>query len=265
MRRASAAAAQQRRSVRSCCSASSSVGAISAVWLPASATASRREQRDHRLAAADVALRAGAASGAAARGRRASRPRRAAARASGETAAPRAPRPHAPAVSGDRDRRLARAALAAQREAELEQVELLEDEPRVRRACAPARSASRSTSTRRLVQRRAAPARGSGSAQLAHQRRRQVARAPGPRTARRRAAPRAAARAGGRPRASRSPARCCAGRARSPASGACVPSTSISGCDQLLREAVAPHVAGDEQAARPCARASRSPRRRGTT
>ena len=53
--RCRAARASARSSAR-CCSASSSVGAISAAWRPASTASARRERGDDRLAGADVAL-----------------------------------------------------------------------------------------------------------------------------------------------------------------------------------------------------------------
>ena len=134
--RCRAARASARNSAR-CCSASSSVGAISAAWRPASTASRRRERRDDRLAGADVALH---------QAQHRVRDREVGADlARSRAAARRSARSHVPAsrrsASSPRRARSARrdrggSRSAAARSAQLVREQLLEGEPALRRMAA---------------------------------------------------------------------------------------------------------------------------------
>ena len=167
------AGSARRRSVRSCCSASSSVGAISAVWQPASATAIAASSATTVLPLPTSPCSRRCIGCGRARSARSSSQTRCCARVS-RNGRPADGRARPAAVSRDRDRRIARPALAPQREAELEQVELLEHQPRVGGAGAGAQR--RQVAVERRLMQLAQRLRGLRQRELADQRGRQVAR-----------------------------------------------------------------------------------------
>ena len=229
--------------MRSCCSASSSVGAISAVWQPASATASAASSAITVLPLPTSPSSRRCIGCGRARSARTSRQTLAWARVSrnGKLAAAALARSPAAAIA---IAALARPALAPQREAELEQIELLEHQPRVGGGRAGAQR--REIAVERRLMQLAQRLRRLRQRELADQRRRQVGRQQvgvvidgvldG-------AAQRARVDALGRGVVGRDAAQLgAAGRI-----GTIAAERFDLGMQQLLREAVALHVAGDEQ------------------